>query len=294
MNALALKIKINGCNFNCEYCPQGNRGVGKNDFEQIKEVLRESRSLGLDEVRWSGGEPTIYGKFYDIIHYGKKLGFFQTLSTNGSISGGFSETRRYGIGRVNISLDTLDRDHFKSITKTSLFDTVISNIESAKRQFKLPTKINMVILKGNKHEIPDMLRFARDYGIIIRFMQLTYKKGDHSFVDENRVSIENTKDLIPSFDSYKRYEISKREGRNPVTSYYQKYGQIIGIVEQDFSCMKDKCYKIWFEDNSIKNCKIYKDNSISLKEVDIACALKCSMETKNKSNGNYIHKFRRD
>ena len=81
---VALKVKINGCNFKCVYCPPVNRGVGKNDKEIIKEVLDRSAEAGISEVRWSGGEATQYKHFLSLVSYAQQKGFFQTLSTNGS------------------------------------------------------------------------------------------------------------------------------------------------------------------------------------------------------------------
>ncbi len=277
---VALKIKINGCNFKCVYCPSVNRGVGKNDKDIIKEVLDRSAEAGINEVRWSGGEATQYKHFLEILRHARSKGFFQTLSTNGSFSSMFLYLlKRAGIQRINFSLDTLNANLFKQITKTNYFETVIDSIKTATELFDLPTKINTVTTKDNLHEISRLIDFARRIGAIPRFMQLTYKGSDLEFVDKNRISVEEIKKHIPEFDSYEKYDMALTAGRNPVTEYYRKDNFIFGIVVQDFKCIQNACYKIWYEFGKLKNCKMYHEEKVDSVE-DVKHALLKAIEIK--------------
>lgn len=278
---VALKVKINGCNFKCVYCPPVNRGAGKNDKEIIKEVLDRSAEMGMSEVRWSGGEPTEYKHFLYLVRYAQSKGFFQTLSTNGSFNSMFLYLlEQAGIQRINFSLDTLNASLFKQITKTDYFETVISSIKVASGLFNLPTKINMVVTRDNLHEISKLIDFGKENRVIPRFMQLTYKGSDSEFVDRNRISVEEIKKYIPEFDSYKEYNMTLPSGRNPVTEYYRKDNFILGIVVQDFKCIQNACYKIWYEFGKLRNCKMYHEERVDSAE-DVKHALLKSIETKH-------------
>lgn len=278
--SVALKIKINGCNFKCVYCPSVNRGVGKNDKNIIKEVLSKSMEAGMNEVRWSGGEATQYRHFLGLINYAQSKGFFQTLSTNGSFKSGYLRAlREGGIQRINFSLDTLDSNFFKRITGVYCLPRVVHNIKLAAALFNFPTKINMVVTKDNIHEIPDLVSFSEYLGVIPRFMQLTYKGSDFGFVNKNRISVEEIKKHIPEFGSYEEYSMPLPEGRNPVTEYYRKGNLVLGIVVQDFKCIRDACYKIWYEFGKLKNCKIYHKEDINNIE-DVKHVLLKTIKTK--------------
>lgn len=279
--SVALKIKINGCNFRCIYCPPVNRGVGKNDKDIIKEVLNRSAEAGIREVRWSGGEATQYKHFPSLVNYAQARGFFQTLSTNGSFcSTALPILREEGIQRVNISLDTLDGDLFKQITRTDYFETVKENIKVASALFNLPTKINTVITKDNLHEIPELIDFAKGIGTVPRFMQLTFKGSDSDFVNKYRVSVAEIKKYVPEFNLYEKYNMPLPAGRNPVTKYYRKDNFILGIVVQDFKCIQNACYKIWYEFGKLRNCKMYHEERVDSAE-DVKHALLKSIETKH-------------
>ncbi len=286
---VALKVKINGCNFKCVYCPPVNRGVGKNDKEIIKEVLDRSAEAGISEVRWSGGEATQYKHFLSLVSYAQQKGFFQTLSTNGSFRSEYLHAiRKAGIQRVNFSLDTLNSDLFKKITGIDCLEMVIGNIKEASALFNLPTKINTVVARDNLHEIPKLIDFGKETGAIPRFMQLTYKGSDFGFVDKNRVSVDGIKKHIPEFDSYRKHSMSLPEGRNPVTEYYRNNNLTIGVVVQDFKCIQDACYKIWYEFGRLRNCKIYHEEDASKIE-DVKHALLKTLETKRGGWENRKH-----
>ena len=278
--SVALKVKINGCNFRCVYCPPVNRGVGKNDKEIIKEVLDRSIEAGIDEVRWSGGEATQYKHFLDMINYAQLRGFFQTLSTNGSFDNVYLHAlKKRGIQRINFSLDTLDSSLFKQITRTNYFEIIKDNIKAASELFDLSTKINTVITKDNLHEIPELIGFAEEMEAIPRFMQLTYKGSDSKFINEYRISVEEIKRHIPEFNLYREYNMPLPEGRNPVTEYYRKNNLILGIVVQDFKCIQNACYKIWYEFGKLRNCKIYHEERVDNVE-DVKYAMLKSIKTK--------------
>jgi len=66
---------------------------------------------------------------------------------------------------------------------------------------------------------------------------------------------------------------------------------IIGIITQDFSCVGERCYKIWYENNKVKNCKIYSEHALSLEKTNMKQTVKKSIETKGHKVKNYKHRI---
>lgn len=132
------------------------------------------RNLGVDKVRFTGGEPTVYRHLIEIIRYSRSLDcdLHIALTTNGHLlermAGPMAEA---GLDSVNISLDTLDREKFQSIAGVDSLDRVIEGIDCAVRH--IPTvKLNCVIMDGlNDCEAADMVTFADEKKIDLRFIE---------------------------------------------------------------------------------------------------------------------------
>lgn len=160
-------LSIPECNLFCEYCRKDDRkseGVLTN--EQLLEMARATREVGIKKVRWTGGEPTMRKGFVDLVAKVRDVGIeHQYLSTNATVLHRMAhDLREAGIERVNISLDTFDRDKFREVTGKDLLEDVLRSIEVAMEAFEL-VKINSVLVTGNVcdvHQFIDFVaRFAR-------------------------------------------------------------------------------------------------------------------------------------
>jgi len=170
-----LRISVTDrCDFRCVYCMSENMAfLPKKDLLTLEELDRVATAFverGVRKLRITGGEPLVRRNVMSLFralsrHLENGVLDELTLTTNGSqLSRYADELAACGVRRVNVSLDTLDADTFRRITRWGDFSKVMDGIAAAKAA-GLKVKINMVALKeANAHEIEPMLRFCHDEG----------------------------------------------------------------------------------------------------------------------------------
>ena len=173
------------CDFRCFYClPRSHR-----DFEtpadwltcdEIERVIGQFANLGVKHVRLTGGEPLVRKEVTEIAGRIAALPGIEelSLSTNASRLAQFAAPLKdAGVGRLNISLDTLNEKRFHDITGNRL-EPVLKGIEQAKARGFAPIKINMVIMRGiNDDDVEEMIDYCIDQGLTLRFIE-TMPVGD--------------------------------------------------------------------------------------------------------------------
>ncbi|MFA4668119.1 GTP 3',8-cyclase MoaA [Pyrococcus kukulkanii] len=163
------------CNLNCFYCHREGQLDGERRMtpEEIERIVRIASRLGIRKVKLTGGEPTIRSDIMEIIRKIRPYVIDLSLTTNGTTLYTLAEKlKEAGLDRVNISLDTLDREKYKMITGFDVLDQVLKGIRKATRIFH-PVKLNMVVMKGiNDDEIWDMIRFAGEVGAILQLIEI--------------------------------------------------------------------------------------------------------------------------
>jgi cyclic pyranopterin phosphate synthase len=144
-------------------------------LEEIYTLARAFAELGVKKIRITGGEPLVRKGALELL---QNIGRIESLNelvitTNGSqLETMAASLKEAGVKRVNISLDTLDADKFKAITRTGDLHQVLRGIQAAKTAGFERIKINAVILKDRNHlEVNDLVRFAVDNGIDISFIE---------------------------------------------------------------------------------------------------------------------------
>ncbi len=180
-----LRISVTDrCNFRCTYCmpEEGMQWMPRSEILTFEEIERLAHicveRFGFNGIRLTGGEPTIRAHITRLI---EKLSVLEVdgapidlaMTTNAAtlrnIAGGL---RSAGLRRLNISLDTLDREKFRRMTRRDELDNVLAGIQAAKEAGFDPVKINAVIERGtNDDEIIDLARFGRDEGVEMRFIE---------------------------------------------------------------------------------------------------------------------------
>ncbi|MFQ5815430.1 MAG: GTP 3',8-cyclase MoaA [Candidatus Hydrothermarchaeaceae archaeon] len=167
------------CNLDCVYCH--SEGVaGKPSGEMTPEEITRITALlarhGVSKVKLTGGEPLVRRDVCDIVSGIADIeGIMEvSMTTNGIYLDKFSEElREAGLRRVNVSLDTLNRDVFTEITRVGDLSRVLHGVESALEAGLKPVKLNMVVMSGiNEGEIHDMLRFSSRDGVILQLIEL--------------------------------------------------------------------------------------------------------------------------
>lgn len=169
---------LDACNFRCFYClPEKPQFMSSRQWlsvEEIRILAGQLVELGIEEIRLTGGEPTLRKEFREIVEEVsslpvKKLG----MTTNGfkllELLPFLQKTR---CEHLNISFDSLNEERFRQITKSNSFKEVLAGILKAK-ELGFTTKVNVVLLKGiNDHEILDYVAFSARYDIEVRFLEL--------------------------------------------------------------------------------------------------------------------------
>jgi GTP 3',8-cyclase len=166
------------CNLRCHYCmPVEQKFMDESRYmspEEIVEVLSELKTLGLEEVRLTGGEPLMRKSFEDIVSRIGNLNFRKLgLTTNAIFLEKYLDVLKANrVFHLNISLDSLNEENFKRITFGNHLKKVISNIRLAVSN-GFVVKINTVMMKGvNDHELLDFIRFSEDESVEVRFLEL--------------------------------------------------------------------------------------------------------------------------
>lgn len=148
--------------------------------EEIHTIAKVFSDLGVKKIRLTGGEPLVRKDFARIALSLSELPLTLALTTNGVRLHEFTDTLRdAGIRKVNISLDTLDREKFRYITKKDQFQLVWNNIHTLLGQ-GLEIKVNVVVMQGlNDLEIPDFIEWIRESPLQVRFIEFMPFKGNH-------------------------------------------------------------------------------------------------------------------
>ncbi|MEN6637814.1 MAG: GTP 3',8-cyclase MoaA [Smithella sp.] len=177
-----LRVSITDrCNLRCTYCrpKEGISLKGHADilrYEEILRVVSQTVKMGLIKVRLTGGEPLVRRGFVEFAGDLKKIKGLQdiSLTTNGILLAQYAEDIfRAGITRINISLDSLDKEKYFQITRGGNLDDVFRGIAAAEKAGFAPIKINTVLMKGfNDNEALDFARLALSKPFQVRFIEM--------------------------------------------------------------------------------------------------------------------------
>ncbi len=187
-----LRVSVTDrCDLRCIYCmSERMRFLPRAELLTIEELDRLCSAFvrrGVRRLRFTGGEPLVRRGFLDLLNLVKRhlnAGLDEiTVTTNGVQLADFAEPLfAAGVRRVNVSIDSLDRDTFKHIARRDCLPQVLAGIDAAERA-GLKIKINTVALKrDNAHEIPDLIKWAHGRGFDMTLIE-TMPLGE---IDEDR------------------------------------------------------------------------------------------------------------
>ena len=195
-----LRISVTDrCNIRCVYCmPETVQFLPRADllsFEEIGRVVRVAAGLGVDKVRLTGGEPLVRRGLAGLVEGLTKVDGIRDvgLTTNGLLLAPIArDLWQAGLRRINVSLDTLDPDRFRQLTRRDGCEEAIAGILAAKAAGFDPVKINAVAIKGSTEEdVVPLARFAREHGLELRFIEYmpldagdSWERGKVLFAEE--------------------------------------------------------------------------------------------------------------
>ncbi len=190
-----LRVSVTDrCDLRCVYCmSERMRFLPRAELLSLEELERICAAFvarGVRRLRFSGGEPLVRKGFVDLLNrvsrHLRQGGLDEMLvTTNGVQLGAFAEPlARAGVKRINVSLDSLDRETFARIARRDCLPQVLEGIEAAQAA-GLKVKINTVALKhDNAHEIPDLIQWAHAKGLDMTLIE-TMPLGE---IDEDRTA----------------------------------------------------------------------------------------------------------
>lgn len=194
-----LRISLTDtCNLRCTYCMPADgmewlpRSAQLTAAEVIRLVDIAVTAHGVRDLRLTGGEPLIRPDLEDIIAgvRARHPDLPIALTTNGiGLARRAAGLRDAGLTRLNISLDTIDPDTFRTLTRRDRLTDVLAGIAAAQETGLAPVKLNSVLMRGaNDHQAPDLLAFALERGLHLRFIEQMPLDGDHGWTREGMVT----------------------------------------------------------------------------------------------------------
>ena len=189
-----LRISVTDrCNLRCVYCmpAEGVQLLQHDDilsFEEIVEVSKAAIQLGVEKIRLTGGEPLARKGIVDLVKMLSVLPGLNDLSmtTNGIILSRYAQSLKdAGLQRINISLDTLNEEKYRQITRGGRLLDVLQGIEAAQNAGLYPVKINCVVQHSSMEvDAQNVLDYGRKNGLEVRFIhEMNLAEGHFSIVE---------------------------------------------------------------------------------------------------------------
>jgi|BEDMetMinimDraft_2_1075160.scaffolds.fasta_scaffold03308_5 cyclic pyranopterin phosphate synthase len=242
--AKKLRISVTDkCNFSCIFCmPSQPIWIPKEEiltYEEIERLVRIFAKLGIEKVKLTGGEPLVRKDIEILI---KKISNIEgiksvSITTNGYFLPEKAKTiKEAGIDSCTVSLHSLDKEKFNSVTGRDVYDRVLKGIQAAIDAGFKKVKINTVIIRGyNENEILDLVEFARNNRLILRFIEYMPFDGLHLW---NLDKVVTGKEILQVIKRKYDFEEIPRESGSTSKNYRFKDGKgefgIITSISQPF------------------------------------------------------------
>ena len=269
-----LRISLTDrCNLRCEYCMPEDGIKNKIphcdmlSLEELYEITEAFVSLGIDKIRFTGGEPLVR---YGAVDFIKRVNGLEgvrevTLTSNGiMLNDHLDDLLDAGVKRLNISLDTLDPEKYREITRGGDIRRVLAAIENAKAKGIKPIKINTVLIGGfNDDEIPDLVEMTREGSMDVRFIELMPIGEATGFARSRFISNEEILKRIPDL-----VPVDRDDPSSPATYYKLPGGKgKVGLINPISCKFCTNCNRVRLTATGKLKLCLHSNREIDLKKV---------------------------
>jgi len=262
------------CDFRCVYCMSEDMEFLPREqvltLEEIATLSRAFVEMGVTKIRITGGEPLVRKDVVGLMAEIAQLDGLEELviTTNGSQLVKLAEPlKKAGVKRINISLDSLDADKFKKVTRVGDLDVVLKGIQAAKKAGFEKIKLNAVILKNRNHdEVNGLVQYAMEQGLDISFIEemplgaIDSHSREEAYYssDEIKHDIETQFDLLPS---------TKNTG-GPARYYsVNGYDNLVGFISPHSHNFCDTCNRVRVTASGLLLLCLGQEHSMDLKSI---------------------------
>ena len=259
------------CNFRCVYCmPNTPMDLGKEEndvpLDSILNFVKVAIDEGVKKIRITGGEPLlrkgIVGFVEAIYKYSPNIDL--ALTTNAYLLAPIAQDlRNAGLKRINISLDSLQKEHIKCISKRDGLDKILAGIKAAK-EAGFFIKLNMVPIKGmNDTEVLSVLEYGMNLGVGVRFIE--FMENIHA--KEGAKGLHSAEILMKIAEKYP-YKMIEKEFFGPATLYEipSKDNYVFGVIAPHHDDFCKTCNRVRLNSEGKLIPCLYHENALDIKD----------------------------
>lgn len=255
-----LRIALTArCNLSCIYCHHEGEVNPKNEIsdEMVVGVAVAAARLGVRSLKFTGGEPLLRKSLPTLLEQMPEE-MEVSLTTNGILLADQAEDlAAAGLSRVNVSLDSLQPRTYRAVTgaKEGDMERVLAGIDAALDARLAPLKLNVVVLKDNEGEIPEMIEFSRRKGLILQLIELLDLRGLGVSGDIDAIE----RRLAAAADGIREREMHRRK------KYFLDGAEVEVVRPMDNTQFCANCTRLRVtSDGKIKPCLLRSDNLIDI------------------------------
>jgi len=308
-----LRVSITDrCNLRCIYCmpPEGVPVLSHDailSYEEIARVVRVAAGEGIQKVRITGGEPLVRKGVAGLVGLLSKVQGIRDLSmtTNGILLAEYAQPLfDAGLMRVNVSVDSLQPQLFREITRGGELSLVLQGIEKAEAAGLKPIKINVVAMKEfNDREIIEFARLSIDHAYHIRFIEFMPTGCKNGWNADNFLSGRNIKRIIQQHYTLEQAAREDEQGLNGPADLFRIAGArgVIGFISAISNHFCASCNRLRLTaDGKLRPC-LFSDAELDLRNVlrgggsdeDVRTLLHAALSAKPKQHALFEPSFRK-
>jgi GTP 3',8-cyclase len=290
-----LRISVTDrCNIRCFYCmPETGAEFAPISsllsFEQIVKFVSVALPLGINKIRLTGGEPLLRPKLPDLVESLSEFPAIRdlALTTNGVLLAGSAQPLfDAGLRRLNIHLDTLDRERFRQITRRDDLGRVMAGLDAALKAGYEVIKLNAVAVKGmTEPDVLSLVRFGRERGIEVRFIEFMPLDAQQIWSLDQVLTADDMIGML-SREFGPLTPVPDADPRAPATEYEFADGYRVGFIASVSRPFCLNCNRLRLtSDGKLRNCLF------AVEETDVRSLLGSPMELETAIRSNIWNKW---